>query len=61
MLTNIALIPTIKEDVITAQKTDVGMSHIRRRLKICEVKCFREDVDGVLYMVQGSSYGSKRF
>jgi hypothetical protein len=25
---NIALIPTIKEDVITAQSTDVGMSHI---------------------------------
>jgi hypothetical protein len=27
-LNNIALIPTIKEDVITAQRTDVGMSHI---------------------------------
>jgi hypothetical protein len=28
-LNNIALIPTIKEDVITAQKTDVGIEHIR--------------------------------
>jgi hypothetical protein len=25
---NIALIPTIKEEVITAQKTDIGMGHI---------------------------------
>jgi hypothetical protein len=25
---NITLIPTIKEDVITAQSTDVGMGHI---------------------------------
>jgi hypothetical protein len=30
-LNNIALIPTIKEHVIVAQKTDVGMGHIRRR------------------------------
>jgi hypothetical protein len=28
-LDNIALIPTIKEDVIAAQKIDVGMEHIR--------------------------------
>jgi hypothetical protein len=28
-LNNITLIPTIKEDVIAAQRTDVGMSHIR--------------------------------
>jgi hypothetical protein len=32
-LNNIAIIPTIKEDVITAQKTDVGMDHIQRRLE----------------------------
>jgi hypothetical protein len=31
-LNNIALIPTIKEDVIAAQKTDIGMGHIQRRL-----------------------------
>jgi hypothetical protein len=35
-LNNIALIPTIKEDVIAAQKTDVGMEHIRRRLALGE-------------------------
>jgi hypothetical protein len=28
VLNNIALIPTIKEDVIAAQKMDVGMGHI---------------------------------
>jgi hypothetical protein len=33
-LNNIALIPTIKEDIIAAQKPDVGMSHIRRRLQL---------------------------
>jgi ABC-type ATPase with predicted acetyltransferase domain len=48
-LTNIALIPTIKEDVIATQRIDIGMSHIHRRLELGEVKCFREDVDGVLW------------
>jgi hypothetical protein len=33
-LTYIALIPTIKEEVITVQKTNVGMGHIRRRLRL---------------------------
>jgi hypothetical protein len=28
VLTNIALIPTIKEEVIAAQRTDIGMGHI---------------------------------
>jgi hypothetical protein len=48
-LNNIALIPTIKEEVIAAQKPDVGMGHIRRRLQMGEAQCFREDVDGVLW------------
>jgi hypothetical protein len=39
-LNNIALIPTIKEDVIAAQKTDVGMEHLRRRLELGEAHCF---------------------
>jgi hypothetical protein len=37
---NIALIPTIKEDVIAAQRTNVGMGHIHRRLELGEVQCF---------------------
>jgi hypothetical protein len=48
-LNNIALIPTIKEDVITAQRTDIGMGHIRRRLELSEAQCFQQDVDGVLW------------
>jgi hypothetical protein len=48
-LTNIALIPTIKEDVITAQKTDIRMGHLRRRLELDEAQYFRQDADGVLW------------
>jgi hypothetical protein len=48
-LNNIALIPTIKEDVIAAQRTDVGMDHLHRRLELGEAQCFRQDVDGVLW------------
>jgi ubiquinone biosynthesis protein COQ9 len=47
-LTNIALISTIKDEIIAVQKIDVGMGHIRRRLRIGEVKCYHEDADGVL-------------
>jgi hypothetical protein len=32
VLNNIALLPTIKEDVIAIQKMYIGMGHIRRRL-----------------------------
>jgi hypothetical protein len=45
---NIALIPTMKEDVIVAQRTDVRMSHICRRLELGEAQCFRQDADEVL-------------
>jgi hypothetical protein len=48
-LNNISLIPTIKEDVIAAQRTDVGMGHLRRRLELGEAKCFQQDADGVLW------------
>jgi hypothetical protein len=48
-LTNIALIPTIKEDAIAAQRTTIGMGHIRRRLELGKVMCFQEDADGVLW------------
>jgi hypothetical protein len=33
-LNNIAHIPTIKEDVIAAQKTDIGMGHLQRRMEL---------------------------
>jgi hypothetical protein len=48
-LNNIALIPTIKEDVITTQRMDVGMGHIRQKLELGEAQYFRQDVDGVLW------------
>jgi hypothetical protein len=48
-LNNIALIPTIKEDVIAAQRTDVGMGHLHQRLELGEAQCFRQDADGVVW------------
>jgi hypothetical protein len=48
-LNNIALIPTIKEDIIAAQRMDVGMDHIRQRLELREAQCFQQDTDGVLW------------
>jgi hypothetical protein len=48
-LNNIALIPTIKEDIITTQITDVGMGHLRQRLELGEAQYFRQDADGVLW------------
>jgi hypothetical protein len=48
-LNNIALIPTIKEDIIAAQRTDIGMGHLRQRMESGEAQCFRQDVDGVLW------------
>jgi hypothetical protein len=48
-LNNIALIPTIKEDIIAAQRTDVGMSHLCQRMESGEAQCFRQNADGVLW------------
>jgi hypothetical protein len=48
-LNNIALIPTIKEDIIAAQRTEVGMDHIRQRIELGEAQCFQQDIDGVLW------------
>jgi hypothetical protein len=41
--------PTIKEDIIAAHRTNVGMSHLHQRLELGEVQCFRQDADGVLW------------
>jgi hypothetical protein len=48
-LNNITLIPTIKKDVITAQRTNIGIGHIHKRLELGEAQCFRQDADGVLW------------
>jgi hypothetical protein len=39
-LNNIALIPTIKEDIIATQRMDIGMGHLRRRMESEEAQCF---------------------
>jgi hypothetical protein len=44
-----ALIPTIKENIIAAKRTDVGMGHLHQRMESGEAQCFRQDVDGVLW------------
>jgi hypothetical protein len=48
-LNNIALILTIKEDIIAAQRTDIGMSHLYQSMELGEAQCFRQDTDGVLW------------
>jgi hypothetical protein len=48
-LNNIALIPTIKEDIIATQRTDVGMGHLRQRMESGEAQCFQQDADQVLW------------
>jgi hypothetical protein len=48
-LNNIALISTIKEDIIAAQRMDIGMGHLRQRMESGEAQCFRQDVDEVLW------------
>jgi hypothetical protein len=48
-LNNIALIPTIKEDIVAAQRTDIGMCHLHQRMESGEAQYFRQDVDGVLW------------
>jgi hypothetical protein len=48
-LNNIAFILTIKEDIIAAQRTDVGIGHLRQRMDSEEAQCFRQDADRVLW------------
>jgi hypothetical protein len=48
-LNNIALIPSIKQDIIAAQRTDVGMSHLRQKMELREAQYFRQDADGVIW------------
>jgi hypothetical protein len=50
-LFNITLKPTLKGEIIAAQKNDVGMAHIKRRIQEGDTKvaCFRKDADGILW------------
>jgi hypothetical protein len=50
-LFNITLTPTLKGEIIAAQKNDAGMAHIKRRIQEGDLKvaCFREEVEGTLW------------
>jgi hypothetical protein len=50
-LFNITLTPTLKGEIIAAQKNDAGMTHIKRRIEEGDPKvaCFRKDADGILW------------
>jgi hypothetical protein len=50
-LFNITLTPTLRAEIIAAQKDDEGMGHIKRRMREGNprVACFCEDVEGTLW------------
>jgi hypothetical protein len=50
-LFNITLMPTLRDEIIAAQKNDKGMDHIKRRMQEGDmnVTCFRMDAEGTLW------------
>jgi hypothetical protein len=50
-LFNITLTPTLRGEIIAAQRNDAGMAHIKRRIQEGDPKvaCFREDAEGTLW------------
>jgi hypothetical protein len=50
-LLNITLTPTLRSEIIAAQKSNEGMGHIKRRMRDGDPKvtCFHEDVEGTLW------------
>jgi hypothetical protein len=50
-LFNITLTPTLRPEIIAAQKDDEGMGHIKKRMREGDprVTCFREDAEGTLW------------
>jgi hypothetical protein len=50
-LFNITLMPTLRAEIIAAQKDDEGMGHIKKRMLEGDPKvtCFHEDVEGTLW------------
>jgi hypothetical protein len=50
-LFNITLMPTLRDEIVAAQKTDESMGHIKRRMQESDPKvaCFREDAEGTLW------------
>jgi hypothetical protein len=52
-LFNITITPTLKGEIIVAQKNDAGMAHIKRMIQDGDPKvaCFREDAEGTLWFM----------
>ena len=48
-VSNLELVPTLREQIIAAQHNDKGIAHIKRRLKNGEDLCFKQDQEGVLW------------
>ena len=50
-LTNITLTPTLRDQIIPAQRNNIGMEKIRQRLRKSDprVACFQRDGEGVLW------------
>jgi hypothetical protein len=50
-LFNMTLMPTLKAEIVAAQKDDEGMGHIRRRMREADPKvaCFCKDAEGTLW------------
>jgi hypothetical protein len=50
-LFNITLTPTLRTEIIAAQKDDEGMGHIKRKMREGDPKvaCFREDAERTLW------------
>jgi hypothetical protein len=50
-LFNITLTPTLRVEIIAAQRDDEGMGHIKRRMREGDPKvaCFHEDAEGTLW------------
>jgi hypothetical protein len=52
-LFNITLTPTLRSEIITVQKSDEGMCHVKRRMQDGDptVTCFRKDAEGTLWFM----------
>jgi hypothetical protein len=55
-LFNIILMPTLRDEIIAAQKNEEGMSHIKRRMQEGDPKVagFREDAEAILWFKERS-------
>src|SRR6266508_5033895 len=46
---NLELVPTLREQIVAAQRSDKGITHIKQRLKNGEDLCLKQDQDGVIW------------